>query len=556
MNNLTFPNEEHAFLPLLNEDMTSNKKLKVLKTDIIMSKRADWDISPVVLQKYKLVFFTVAKVGCTTWKQFFRRVEGKANWQSQLNELPHNPHTNSLVYLNQLNTSYVAEIMQDPSWTKALFVREPKQRFLSAFLDKAVSNDGQYFGKKCCTKLCVPWNDQRNAPSCRKCIQEGAKSVSGFLEKTETCHNAHWDVIADRIDSKYWKYINYVGRMENLAEDGPRLIKRLGNDLWENYGKSGWGKYGNASMFSKADHNHVTGASTKVWQWYTPEIERMVEERFAKDYNLFQYEKRTLTAINDDFVKSNDSIWNFDNWDIAPIVVPKYKLIFFSMPRVGAATWKRAFRRMEGFDNWKDFSDALPHDPKQNGLKYLYHYSLKEASDMMTSDEWTKAIFVRNPKDRFLSVYAHYQKSSHHLNDLCCPMSGDCHHAAASFQGFLSLMQDCRATDWNLQSDRMDSKYWEHINFIGHLETAQEDSEKLLKQIGAWEEIGKSGWGISGNDPIFTPTGHEYDSAMSALAYYTPAVNELVEKYYEKDYQNELFQFPKIPNVLLRQGNA
>ena len=60
----------------------------------------------------------------------------------------------------------------------------------------------------------------------------------------------------------------------------------------------------------------------------------------------------------------------------------------------------------------------------------------------------------------------------------------------------------------------------------------------------------------SGNDPIFTPTGHEYDSAMSALAYYTPAVNELVEKYYEKDYQNELFQFPKTPNVLLRQGNA
>lgn len=239
------------------------------------------------------------------------------------------------------------------------------------------------------------------------------------------------------------------------------------------------------------------------------------------------------------------------DWDLAPVVVERYKLIFFTIPRIGANTWKRAFRRMEGHDDWKDITATLPHDPQQNGLKYLYHYSLEEASVMMTSDQWTRAIFVRNPKDRFLSVYNEYKNNIPQLKALCCPTSGDCHHAMKSFERFLHLMKDCHASHWNPQSDRMDAKYWSRINFVGNLESAQQDSERLLKQIGAWEDIGQSGWGISGNDAIFTPTGNEYNSVWSAMADYSTTVDQLVEEYYDKDYKNDLLKFPKTPNVLL-----
>ena len=134
----------------------------------------------------------------------------------------------------------------------------------------------------------------RKMPSFLKCIEDGRKDLSGFLKMTETCHNGHWEPIANRIDSKYWKYINYMGKMENLAEDGTRLLKRLGNDVWETYGQSGWGMYGNSSVFET--RSQVSNANLELLQWYTRETERMVEERFAKDYNMFQYEKTSLVG--------------------------------------------------------------------------------------------------------------------------------------------------------------------------------------------------------------------------------------------------------------------
>ena len=79
LHNLPSIQQQNELLPVLDDDMKVAQKLEVLKTDKIMS--SEWD-SPIVLQKYKLVFFDVPKVGSTTWKKFFRRVEGQADWQS------------------------------------------------------------------------------------------------------------------------------------------------------------------------------------------------------------------------------------------------------------------------------------------------------------------------------------------------------------------------------------------------------------------------------------------------------------------------------------------
>lgn len=47
----------------------------------------DWDGSPVVLEKFNLVFFTSAKVGCTAWKQRFRRMMGSPDWNIEEYEM-------------------------------------------------------------------------------------------------------------------------------------------------------------------------------------------------------------------------------------------------------------------------------------------------------------------------------------------------------------------------------------------------------------------------------------------------------------------------------------
>ena len=48
----------------------------------------------------------------------------------------HNPSTNGLKYLHAFSPRDATNMMRDPSWTRAIFLREPKQRFLSAYLDK------------------------------------------------------------------------------------------------------------------------------------------------------------------------------------------------------------------------------------------------------------------------------------------------------------------------------------------------------------------------------------------------------------------------------------
>ena len=44
-------------------------------------------------------------------------------------------------------------------------------------------------------------------------------------------------------------------------------------------------------------------------------------------------------------------------------------------------------------------------NPNENKLKTLDEYPLFKAQEMMNSQEWTKAIFVREPKERILSAF-------------------------------------------------------------------------------------------------------------------------------------------------------
>lgn len=551
---------DEVLLPALRHFLKNEDDvLQVLPTDKIMIQELDndWDNSPIVVQEYKLLFFTIPKVSCTLWKQLFRRIQGYDDWKSQNYTLylPHNPEHNGLVYLNHFNTTFAQQIFEDPSWTKAIFVRDPKERFLSAFLDKVVSNDGVFVRDKCCANKENDRHTCSQSETCRQCVTESL-TIPGFLKKMETCQDAHWDAISNRMEPKYWKYINFVGKMKTLAKDGQDLLEKVG--AWEPFASSGWGPDSNSSMFdrkTKKDQSHTTDSKSKVWQYYTPAMEQLVEAHYKDDYKLFGFPKIALTTDFDKyFVQPSDSIWNQEDWDLSPIVVEKYKLVFFSTPRIGASVWKKAFRRMEGYKDWQSDANGLPHDPSQNGLKYLHMLGIEKASEIMKSAEWTRAVFVRNPKDRFMSVYSQYKRNPSQLKHLCCPMGGGCEHATQSLNRFLNLIQDCRASHWNSQSDRMEQKYWNQIDFIGHIENAAYDAKKLLKRVGAWDDIGNDGWGEEGTNRIFASTGKEYDTVLSVMADYSPVQDKLVEVFYEKDYENDRFGFSRIPNVLVHSA--
>ena len=77
---------------------------------------------------------------------------------------------------------------------------------------------------------------------------------------------------------------------------------------------------------------------------------------------------------------------------------------------------------MEGYDNWQSKD---PHDPRINGLKRLRRkdFSPENITTMLLSPEWTRAVFVRDPKERFLSAYLDkvQNKDGKYVIGHCCP---------------------------------------------------------------------------------------------------------------------------------------
>jgi len=125
------------FLEKLKEELHIVNETEVREK---VSLPATWDKTaasswthPVVLEQHKLVFCAMPKCGSTQWRKMLRRLNGASNY---LKKEPHNPATNGLTQLNHLPVERVEEIINDPTYTKAVFVRSPMTRVLSGFRDK------------------------------------------------------------------------------------------------------------------------------------------------------------------------------------------------------------------------------------------------------------------------------------------------------------------------------------------------------------------------------------------------------------------------------------
>jgi len=220
-------------------------------------------------------------------------------------------------------------------------------------------------------------------------------------------------------------------------------------------------------------------------------------------------------------VEATDRVYSHPR--MSPVVVEKYKLVFFWVPKVACTVWTVLFHRMMGMDTSELTFDQI-HDPEINPLRYLKDYDLDAADKMMQDPAWTRAIFVRNPHERLLSAYLDkgIGRNFTVLQKRCCPDTLSCmstpetqtlEHFVALISGDVpttnkenkKVKKKCVNQHWAPFTDRVESKYWEHVNFVGHFETLQADARTLLEKIGAWEEFGATGWGPNRTDSIFSP---------------------------------------------------
>jgi hypothetical protein len=175
-----------------------------------------WDGGGIVVERYRLVLFTQGKVACTVFKQLARRMMELEDWMDHNRKVPHDPSWNGLRFLYNYEEADALTILTSPRWTRAIFVRDPKERVLSAFLDKAARNGSKYVTQHCCRTFSPASNSKRSY----KCEDYARGSLLGFLEvvESECCCDKHWAPQSKRIDPPFRPYITFVGHFDRIRD--------------------------------------------------------------------------------------------------------------------------------------------------------------------------------------------------------------------------------------------------------------------------------------------------------------------------------------------------
>ena len=247
-----------------------------------------------VIPEYKLIFFTFPKVACSEWKRMFMRMNDNPLWCKIRGISVHDPEISNLSILSDYSPEVATAMMTSPAWTRAAIVREPKERVLSAFLDKAVKET--YYNRKCCQKI----PDETDRKLCIKNRKE-FKSFLHFVSKyPELCFDVHWEPQAVKIDSKWWPYVDFIGHQSNLLDDSKQILKSItssrdsipGRNAWDRYGVDGWGNDNELcelrpkSFLEENTSAHNLDTGHHLLEWYTPETEKMVEETWAVEWQI------------------------------------------------------------------------------------------------------------------------------------------------------------------------------------------------------------------------------------------------------------------------------
>jgi len=264
--------------------------------DIIYRKRKDKrNYIPVVNEEYKTIFFFIGKCASSEWKRMFARMIENPHWCSNW---IHKKEVNRLTWLNDYPKEEAENMMTSPDWTRAIFVRNPKDRTLSAFLDKAVAHSSHFVERNCGAY-------ERRGYDRQACIDHHLE-FDFFLRNMTTAvpNNVHWTPIYEQIEEKWWPYINYVGYMEHLNKDAETFLRTIVSDkdgvsAWERWGKTGWsGNEDNCTavdrtnaFLSRQDSSHETDAHTKLRKYFNPATEIFAENRYYDDLNnpYFQF---------------------------------------------------------------------------------------------------------------------------------------------------------------------------------------------------------------------------------------------------------------------------
>ncbi|KAG7344952.1 sulfotransferase family protein [Nitzschia inconspicua] len=287
----------------------------------------------------KLIFCGVPKAGITEWIKFFRFVAGAHDYLSS----PHFKTDRNEFFLSSLTIEKASELLLDPTWTKAVFFRDPAERLLSAYLDKVVNNG--FTQKHFKIGITDEYRNNKTMNSSRKTLSfeefvdlvtMPPHFVNGTLQDEPPGHgihghtDPHWRPQSMMCGLDYLlPNFDFVGNFNYISQQTKLLLEKVG--LWDSYGskfdaaKDGYSKGGFCSqaIVSKGDlqfnatrevegfnqggvsgkqaFTHTRYSKYKLEKYYTPNILTKVRKAFYMDFEIFDelQERVQLNGLSD-----------------------------------------------------------------------------------------------------------------------------------------------------------------------------------------------------------------------------------------------------------------
>jgi hypothetical protein len=214
---------------------------------------------PIVVPKYRLIFFHSEKSACTYWKRLLQYIQNIKIKHADI----HNPGKNKLTYLRHFDRDTITSMMYNTSWIKAAFVRDPRERILSAYLHRVIANDHML----------------------RKACHNDSETFAAFLEVIQTCKDTHWRSQV-RAPAHFYKNM-MIGKMEHITEFTELLLRKIG----------AWNR--NTELWLKSKYidalRHATDAKNKTMQYYNKEYEDMIFNMYRQDYEVFGFDRSYIS---------------------------------------------------------------------------------------------------------------------------------------------------------------------------------------------------------------------------------------------------------------------
>jgi hypothetical protein len=236
--------------------------------------------------------------------------------------MPHDKLDREAFFVGNLESSRAQELFDDPTWTKAVFFRNPLERLVSAYQDKilrkgytqsifkidrwkttnqTVLSFPQFVDKVTATNDWIP--DKCSTP-----------------EGLSACTDVHWkpQLMMCGLDYLLPKF-DFVGNFDHIAEQTKVLLEKVG--IWDTLGLSFIGKntdtdetggycyapppkpHSNETMpgFNQrgpSSRVHVTDSRKKMDEFYTPALIARVRQAYALDFSVWdEISKKSVNEV-------------------------------------------------------------------------------------------------------------------------------------------------------------------------------------------------------------------------------------------------------------------